>query len=466
MAKMKINSPGQSSTVHIVGGENKGGVVPVQTGKALPAATFPMTVRSLDNSTEIGVATDAKSLTTILNANAGYAALGKYFESEQGFVHCAGASRPARINCYSHLGVRYSNTKAADWTTSIPAETTMTGESGVRIVTTNTATVKYITLSAYGSTLLPSYKISFTLKCNTVGNGFGFGILDTTLVGGKRNLDIYWDTRNAGNFSVAEAGVAKTATSGTAFPLSAGESAQISYEIIGMRRIIMVTKGANIVTWDWTTQLVSYTYGFKLGTPMLYMVTGDYEVSDYVFYSAAYKHVDDIAIGDSQTVGKDAITQDQSWFGLLTAGKPSAIYAAGSIGIVDLKNQLTELQAIAPRRAWVMGSLNDFSDATYGVLATFQANYNALINGLKAIPQLTAIKHLATLPYNDLDPRPYNNWKAGVFTSGIDQYIADCWPVFLQAGTDHNLNPAYESSGGHLNTAGQLLFKNTIQSYY
>lgn len=463
---MKINIPGQSSTVHIVGGENKGAVVPVQTGKGLPAATFPMALRAVDNLSEIGTATSAKELVTLLNGNAGYSAFGNYYESEPGYVHCAGATRPARINCYSHLGVRYSNTKAADWTSSIPAETALTGESGLRIVTTNAATVKYITLSGYGSTLLAHFKISFTLKSNVVGNGFGFGILDTSLVGGKRNLDIYWDTRNAGNFSVAEAGVSKTATSGSAFPLPAGESATISYEIIGMRRIITVTKGANVITWDWTTQLVSYTYGFKLGTPMLYMVTGDYEVSNYSMYSAVYKHADDIAIGDSQTVGKDAVTQDQSWFNLLTAGRPMTRYAAGSIGIVDLKGQLSELQAIAPRRAWVMGSLTDITDPVYGVMATFQANYNTLINGLKAIPQLTAIKHLATLPYNDADPRPYNNWKASTFTSGVDQYIADCWSVFLQSGTDHNLNTAYESSGGHLNPTGQTLFKNTIQPYF
>lgn len=446
MAKMKVNQSGKKVTVNAPGRPSTSNVnrptgspIPIKTGKDIGVSAYPVYLRNVANTAEIGTANNKAEVVTILNGDAGWSALGTWSQDSNG-IFCTGT--PTKIIGYNKVGTLFNQTVLADWTYADADITLAQESSALRLTTTNNGAIHRITLDGYQKTLLTDIEISFTIEVISTVTANGFRC--TMGLNGARPCSVSYssvvgvnDNGQSTNFSAGSLGY----TTGTYNFKLILQANNIGFEI---------SKGASTITGTRTTPPTATEY--MAGNFFIELLGLDCRISNVKVNCTAYKNADYLAVGDSVTWGRGASSWAGTWFNRVVNGQPSTVYAHGNEGFLTFIECIAQLQAVNPAVVFVMGSYTD----TPAGLSTFQSRYNTLITAIKTGSALQKIYHCASFPNNfSEDIRPFNSWKASTFNSGIDKYLSSYYNSLLEGTSGYDLNNSYDAGGSHLTQAAQ-----------
>jgi len=442
--KVLVNSPGRPSTAHV--NRPSGSPIPIKTGKDIGVSSYPVYLRNTTNTAEIGTAANQAALVVLLNADPGWSAIGTWTQDSNG-IFCTGT--PTKIIGYNKVGTLFNQTVLADWTYSDGDITLAQESSALRFTTTNNGATHRITLAGYQKTFLTDIEISFTIEVISLVAANGFRC--TMGLDGARPCSVAYssvvtvnDNGQTTNYSAGSLGYT-TGTYDFKMILHANE---IGFEI---------TKGGSTITGTRTTPPTATEY--MAGNFYIQLLGLDCRITNMKVNCIAYKNVDYMAVGDSVTWGRGADTWAGTWFNQVVGSQPSSVFAHGNEGMVTWNDCIAQLQAVNPAVVFIMGSYVD----TPAGLSTFQSRYNTVITAIKTGSALQRIYHCASFPNNfSEDIRPFNNWKAATFTTGIDRYLDDYYALLLEGSSGYDLNNSYDFGGSHLTQAAQTIVANSM----
>jgi hypothetical protein len=333
---------------------------------------------------------------------------------------------------------------------SLPSNTVITEvEGGINIFSTDNTVLHKVMLDGYGGTMLSDMRISWKQRAIT-----GTPLVYQFGIDAPRVLVINSGSIQS-NGSFADYVVSGSVTSSNA----------ITYDME------VIIKNAYIEH--------NIRNGAERKTVSLVIPMGVNEHNEgkfYIGFSNANTNITDfkieytakvgtnVLIGDSVSWGRGADSFDTTWWSSLMNGRPNSIMAHGNSGFDMWLDAIHEIEKLQPSRVWIMGS---YVDVSPGTLSTFQTKYTQIVDFLKTIPSVTQINHLASFPSNGLgDIRPYNDWKAATFNTGIDRYIDDYYPMLESAnGTGTALINSFDWGGSHLKQVAQDIVANSLLKY-
>lgn len=430
--KVLVNNPGRPSTAHV--NRPTGSPIPIKTGKDIGVSAYPVYLRNTTNTAEIGTAANKAEVVTILNGDAGWSALGTWSQDSNG-IFCTGT--PTKIIGYNKVGTLFSRSDVADWSYS-DGDITFVNDTGkMHFTTTNNSVAHRITLDAYGQSFLSAIDITYDIDVISFNSIFRV----TMGLNGVRPLNAVVSSYNSvnGNAGTTVGSVGRTA--GT-------------YNIT-LRRLdnvvqIILVKGASTETTTYTFPMT--TTEFQIGKFYMEFLAVDVKIYNFKVNCICYKNIDNVGIGDSVMWGRGADSFAQTWYNQVVGSKPSVLYAHGNDGFDEWASAIAELTAVAPATIFIMGSYVN----TGAGLSSFQTKYTNIVNTIKGFPTTQRIYHCASFPNNfSTDIRPFNNWKAATFTTGVDRYLDDFYALLLEGSSGYDLNNSYDWGGSHLTQAAQ-----------
>lgn len=440
--KVLVNNPGRPSTALV--NRPTGSPIPIKTGKDIAVSSYPVYLRNVGNTAEIGTAADKAGVVTILNADPGWSALGTWSQDSNG-IFCTGT--PTKIIGYNKVGTIFSTNDTSDFTWS-DADISFVNESGkMRLTTTDEGNFHKITLDAYGKTMLGGIEFKFDIDVLSTSPPFDFGVM----IDAPRVLSCSYSS----SMSIQDDGTNILGVSNAATGTGSG-TYNITLRVYGNVTTFIVQKGANTSTATLTAPM---TTEHNVGKFAIRFTQIDCRIYNVKVDCIAYKNCDNVGIGDSVTRGRGADSFATNHYNQVIGQQPTTWMALGNVGILEWIECIGEIQAVDPAQVWIMGSYVD----TPAGLGTFQTRYQDLITAIKLSPSLQKIYHLASFPNNfGTDIRPFNNWKAATFNSGIDRYIDDFYALLLEGSSGYDLKDSYDYGGSHLTQAAQTIVANSI----
>lgn len=432
------------------------GIVPVKTGKDFTVSSYPMYVRNTANTSEIGTANNITELVSILNGDSGWNALGTW--SNSGGLQCTG-SPPAKVIAYNKVGQIYSTTSVSDFVIDTSGLTLTQNGSNIDVATASTNQWYRARLTGYGPTFLSNIRISFQMYYTSgdfsSSSFLRIGIDDDRILIADQ---VFIQDQQGGSGGVA----GSSTTSGFIIP-EAGKTYSVYLDLTEDVITYYINDGTNTQTRTLVAPGKEYTEHGHGEFFIEFNRDTVASLSNLKVECTAYKNIDFVGVGDSVMWGRGATTPSNSFYRQIVGSKPHTIYAHGDEGFASWSSSIFEMQQLAPAEVFVMGSYVN----TPSGLSTFQTDYTAFINQLKAISSIQKIYHLASFPNNfGTDIRPFNSWKASTFNTGIDVWIDDYYGDLEEAGgTGFNLIDGYDWGGSHLDNVGQDIVSNAIIPY-
>lgn len=422
---------------------SSGASVPIKTGFDIPVIGFPVFLRNVANTAEIGTATSFESAATILNNNSGWRSYGIW--SGGGGLYCSGTP-PQKVIGYKKVGTIFNGSSVSDWSFN-DSDITLTQEAtGVRIVTTNNNVVHTLTLDAYPVTFLNGVSFEFDVEVLAVPLfKFNVGIAATRICRAtySSSISIQDFQKSQGDFGAGTVGFGPN-------------TYHIRLSTLNDKTTFAVSSSTGAVSHEIECPPGYQEHG--IGKFFIEFLQLEAIIKNVKVYIDTYLNTDYIVIGDSSSI-RGADTFASSWPQQVVAGKPFAHCVHGDTGFVLWNAAIQEALAVDPARVLIMGSYVD----TPAGLSVFQSRYQSIITALKTSPNLQRIYHLATFPNNfGEDIRPFNSWKAATFNTGVDRYIDTYYADLLEGTSGFDLNNAYDWGGSHITQPAHNIVANKI----
>lgn len=421
-----------------------GTVVPLQTGFDVPVSGFPVYVRNIANTAEIGVANSYAEVAGILNGNAAWSSYGQW--SGDSVLTCDGTP-PAKVIAYRKVGTVLSRSILSDWSANGDSDVTLSQvANGVRVQTTNNSVAHKLTFIGYQQNFLNNVDFEFDLIVASAPIfKMNVGIDATRVLRAS-----YSSTISIQDYAASVSG------------LSAGSvgfgaaTYHVKLSTSNDKTTFAISSASGSVSHTMNCLPSQNEHG--IGYFFIEVLQIDAVIANVVVRNNAYKNADYLVIGDSSSI-RGADTFASAWPQQVIAGKPFAHCVHGDTGFILWNAAIQEAVAVDPARVLIMGSYVD----TPAGLATFQSRYQAIISALKAAPNLQRIYHLATFPNNfGEDIRPFNAWKAATFNAGVDKYINSYYADLLEGSSGYDLNNAYDWGGSHITQTAHNIVANKI----
>lgn len=192
----------------------------------------------------------------------------------------------------------------------------------------------------------------------------------------------------------------------------------------------------------------------------IHALGGSQTVKHIKVTSDCQKNARAVFVGDSITHGLDANLlvgrySDRVFRALSGSGRHE-VFAGGNDRTLCYTNT-TGLEMLSPDYVFMAIGTNDLAGGVSE--STYKANYTTIRNNM--VSAGSSIVHLATIPRDTVDVRPFNAWKRATFPQDI--YIDTYTPLATSSST-YTLRASLTTDGVHPNDTGHVIYANTIRN--